>query len=205
MGTDVSAWKLFDGEVAEVSTAEFHAGRERARHLEEPGHKARLTHAALLVDVAVRMAAMKGLPPTVSDLGCGDGGLLSLLAGRGFTAWGYDFCPANVAGWDERRVTAEFLDVFGADQAKARLGSVTAVTEVLEHLTNPAGALRWIASWSRFVVASSPWDETPEQHDECHAWAFDRDGYADLLTTGGFRILRHYDVGRFQLILGMRM
>lgn len=201
----MTAWKLFEGEVAGVSTAKFHADRERARHLEEPGHRARLTHAAMLVDVAVNLARIKGFPATVSDLGCGDGGLLSLLAGRNLEAWGYDFCPANVEGWTERAVSAEFLDVFGADQAKAKLGTVTVVTEVLEHLTNPAVALRWIASWSRFVVASSPWDETPERHDECHAWAFDGDGYAELLGTGGFRLLRHYEVGRFQLALGMRL
>jgi SAM-dependent methyltransferase len=201
----VSTWKLFDGDVAAVSTADFHADRERARHLEQPRHAARLHHAASLVDAAVGLATAKGLPGTVSDLGCGDGGLLQLLAGRHHDAWGYDFCPANTAGWDERGVKAEFLDVFGADQAKAKLGTVTVVTEVLEHLTDPAAALRWIASWSRFLVASSPWDETPEHHDECHAWAFDFDGYKQLIGQGGFRILRHYEVGRFQLVLGMRL
>lgn len=200
----MTAWKLFEGDVAYVSTSEFHADRDRAAHLEHPAHRPRLTHAAELVRAAVNVAAMQDRPATVSDLGCGDGGLLSLLAAWHITAWGYDFCPANTEGWAERRVDGEFLDAFGADRDKVRFGSVTVVTEVLEHLSDPYEVVRWIGGRSRFIVASSPWDERPELHDECHAWAFDADGYRDLLGQAGFRLLRHYEVGRFQLALGMQ-
>ena len=195
----MTEWKLFDGDVADVSTFAFHEHRARARHLEEPGHRARLVTAANLVHVAAGLGAR-----TMSDLGCGDGGLLSLVQER-VDAWGYDFCPANAAGWSERGVKAEALDVFNADRDKVTFGGITTVTEVLEHLTDPHEAVRWIAGHSRFIVASSPHDENADNHDDCHAWAFDRDGYRHLISSAGYRVLQHRDAGRFQVILGMLM
>lgn len=192
----MTAWKLFEGDVAHVSTAEFHAHRERADHLGDPWHRPRLLKAAEFV----RLAIARCDNPTVSDLGCGDGGLLSLIQDE-VEAWGYDFCPANAGGWAERGVKAEHLDVFGADRDRVRLGAITVVTEVLEHLTDPAGALRWIREHSRFLVASSPWIETDLRHDECHAWAFDVAGYRELIVSAGFRVLRHAEAGGFQIVL----
>lgn len=196
-------WKLFDGDIPHVSTYEFHENRPRAPHLEQPMHAPRLHAAARLVLGAARLAG----GGTVSDLGCGDGGLLSLVQDKVGEAWGYDFCPANAAGWAERGVKASLLDVFGADRDQARLGDVVVLTEVLEHLARPDEVLRWLRTEPapRFVVASSPWDETPEWHDECHSWAFDFAGYRDLLSYAGWRILRHDKVGRFQLIHGAKL
>lgn len=194
----MTEWKLFDGDKAHVSTFAFHEQRDRADHLASPIHRPRLELAASLVKVARNLGAR-----TLSDLGCGDGGLLQLVKDN-IEAWGYDFAPANAAGWPERSVKAEALDVFGADQEKVVFGDITAVTEVLEHLTDPHGAISWIGEHSRFIVASSPWDEHPGQYDECHAWAFDRTGYRHLIESGGYRVLHHLDAGRFQVVLGWR-
>lgn len=196
----MTEWRFFEAEeIPHVSTAEFHADRERARHLEQPQHRPRLLRAAELV-----AKAGDRLDVTVSDLGCGDGGLLFLLAVRGFTCWGYDFAPANAAGWIERGVTAEALDVFGADREKVKFGGVTVVTEVLEHLADPHGVVRWIGQNSRYIVASSPYTEGPWGHDECHAWAWDPEGYHALIEQGGFEIIEHNGLDPFQLILGRR-
>ncbi len=196
----MAEWRFFEGDVPEVSTAEFHADRERAPHLEQPSHRPRLTRAAQLVGLAV------GDPPSlaVSDLGCGDGGLLSLLASQGVTCWGYDFQPSNAAGWIERGATAEQADVFGADHDRIKFGDVTVVTEVLEHIADPHGAVRWIGEQSSWIVASSPHVEGPWGHDECHAWAWDPDGYRALIEQGGFQIVEHNGIGPFQLILARR-
>lgn len=194
----MSEWRLFDDDVAHVSTLAFHKDRARARHLEDPKHRERLLKAAEYVRVAARAIGEQDV--TVSDLGCGDGGLLYLI--NDLHSWGYDFCPANIAGWDERGVSGQFLDVFGVDGDRVRFGDVTVVTEVLEHLTDPHGAVKWIRANSRFIVASSPWDEAAWVHDPCHAWAFDFIGYRNLINGGGFRILRHERVGRFQVVLG---
>src|SRR6266545_4157660 len=104
----MSQWRLFDGDVAYVSTFAFHQHRERAPHLEQPAHRDRLLHAAELVLAA---QTLLGQPASVSDLGCGDGGLLSLVQDQVADAWGYDFTPANAAGWVARGVKAQPLDV----------------------------------------------------------------------------------------------
>ncbi|WP_393075315.1 methyltransferase domain-containing protein [Streptomyces sp. LN704] len=197
--------KLFDGDVPHVSTAEFHAHRERAPHLEQPVHQGRLNAAfAFIIEALQVHAAVKpGTDDvTLSDLGCGDGGLLQTLRGVvGLTAYGYDFQPSNAAGWAERGVNARQADVFGTDRDRIILGDIAVTTEVLEHLADPHGAVRWIGEHSRYLIASSPWNETPESHDECHAWAWDQYGYRALIEQGGYTVLRHETVGQFQVIL----
>lgn len=196
-------WRLYpEGETPHVSTAEFHADRERAPHLEQPVHRPRLEKAAEFV---LQAAAELGRISVAVDLGCGDGGLLSLLAGEStIQAWGYDFQPSNAAGWAERWVAARALDVFGEGRREAIMGDVSICTEVLEHLADPHEVVRWIADQSAYLVASSPWTETNLSHDACHAWAWDMDGYRALLEGAGFEVVRHETVGMFQVILGRR-
>ncbi|MFI6274308.1 methyltransferase domain-containing protein [Streptomyces sp. NPDC050988] len=209
----MAEWKLFDGDVPHVSTPEFHQHRERAPHVDQPHHRPRLEGARdLVVQAADELAVQASLSEQsasavadVSDLGCGDGGLLQLLAEHPhIDAWGYDFQPSNAAGWAERGVTAAAYDVFGADRDKVRIGEIAVVTEVLEHLADPHGAVRWIGAHALWIVASSPWQERPGRHDECHAWAWDLAGYQALIRQGGFDVEAHGRVGPFQLILGRR-
>jgi hypothetical protein len=144
---------------------------------------------------------------TVSDLGCGDGGLLSVVAGkRGVEAWGYDFQPSNQAGWVERGVTASKADVFGRDRDTVLYGDIVVMTEVLEHLADPHGVLQRLGARPavKYLVCSSPWTEHPGSHDECHAWAWDMDGYRALIEQGGFRVRRHVEVGMFQVMLAVK-
>lgn len=189
----MTEWKLFSGDTAAVSTAEFHADRERAPHLEQGGHRERLFTAAGLV--------FQVMPQTVVDLGCGDGGLLSLIDGAdlGIDCWGYDFCPANAAGWAERGIKAELRDVF-ATRDVPHWGEVVVMTEVLEHLTDPHGVLEWVARHCRWVVASSPRHENGIHHDDVHAWAWDEQGFAELFAPH-FVVHDHRGVDWSQVIL----
>jgi 2-polyprenyl-3-methyl-5-hydroxy-6-metoxy-1,4-benzoquinol methylase len=211
----VTEYRFFpEGETPHVSTPEFHQHRERAPHLEQPVHQPRLHKAFEFVIQTLQeqvpriernVTSLSDRDATLSDLGCGDGGLLQLLRGVvRLRAWGYDFQPSNKAGWKERGVTAEQADAFGEDQPLITLGDISVTTEVLEHLADPHDAVRWIGQHSRYLVASSPWNETPESHDECHAWAWDQDGYRALIEQGGFTVVRHETVGQFQVILGER-
>lgn len=200
----MAEWKLFEGATPHVSTAEFHAPRPRAPHLEQPTHQPRLFQAR---DFVVRASQNDGGQVSVSDLGCGDGGLLSLLQTLPEVSrcWGYDFQPSNSVAWPERGVTAELRDVFGKDSDTIQYGRVVVTTEVLEHLADPHGVVRNFANHCDYLVASSPHDETAASHDECHSWAWDMEGYKALVESNGFRVLEHVRVDwKFQALLAVR-
>jgi len=195
----MSEWKLFDGDVPHVSTAEFHADRPRAPHLEQEFHQERLSVAA---EYVIRAARDCG-GASVSDRGCGDGGLLSLVQGGDHVlgSWGYDFCPANAAGWKERNVRASALDVFGEDWSEAEIGTVVVMTEVLEHLADPHGVLSRLRDrGAARLVCSSPWNEHVKMHCPEHAWAWNIQGYTDLITGAGWEIREHTMAGLFQVV-----
>lgn len=201
----MTEYKLFSGDTPHVSTSEFHQHRERAPHLEQAWHRGRLQQAAEFVQKA---CLYDGEACSVSDLGCGDGGLLSILQNLSCVvrAWGYDFQPSNQAGWEERGITAYAVDVFNptGEEYPIQFGRISVTTEVLEHLANPHEVLRGLATVSNFLVASSPFNETNETHDECHAWAWDMEGYYNLLTNNGWTVQDHVQVDSFQVIWAVR-
>ena len=190
--------RLFaEGTVPECTTATWYQGRESAPHLEQPGHRERLFLAASFVAEAVHAHGAG----SVVDLGSGDGGLLSLLPPAEYAGpetWGYDLCPANVAAAAERGVHVELLDVIAGEP---RWADVAVATEMLEHLIDPHSFLRRVREHCRFLVASSPWDETAEQHYEFHTWAWDPPGYIAMLDEAGWRVIYLEPVGRFQVVL----
>lgn len=194
--------KLFDGALPYVSTFDFHKDRERAPHLEQGVHRPRLLKAAEFVRAA--RPYVEAPTMAVSDLGCGDGGLLSLIQNDGdILAWGHDFQPSNQEGWIARGVTASALDVFGEDQAAVELGDVVVMTEVLEHLADPHGVLRWVREKGvSAIVCSSPWTESHSSHCAEHAWAWDMDGYRKMIEEAGWTVARHEQEGMFQVVLG---
>lgn len=189
----MAEYRFFDeGTRPHVSTFAFHAERERAPHLEQDDHRPRLLRVADLI------RELK--PKTVVDLGCGDGGLLSLLKSDDIEAWGYDFQPSNYAGWQERGVEAHLADVLNPRRDVA-WGEVAVLTEVLEHLADPHGVVAWVAENASYVVASSPWTDTPECHGAEHAWGWDVDGYRAMFAPH-FETLHHETVTWSQVFVG---
>ena len=212
-------WRLFpEGTIPEYTTAAWYAGRERAPHLEQGGgHTERLIETAAQVHAAAEMYVGPSRLPTVSDLGAGDGGLLSLLDPARFSGrWGYDLQQTNVDGAAERGVDVQLGDVVegsfvrwcGAHNASERhvirFGEISVATEMLEHLIDPHAFVRTIAQHSSVLVASSPWMERPGNAYEFHTWAFDQDGYRALLEQGGFEVVRQTICGGFQVLTGVR-
>lgn len=194
---------------SDVHTIEFHEGRERAPHLEQDDHRARLLKTAELIDALPSVDV--GCRNQISDLGCGDGGLLQLLQEKGYPCWGYDFSPVNEAGWEERSVEAGVLDVFSSPEfdhprVGPVLGDVVVMTEVLEHLKDPQHVLSSLfvqrLYWDvRYIVASSPRFETADSHGDCHQWAWDWDGYEKLFKDAGWTVVEHVAVDWSQIIV----
>ncbi len=203
--------RLFpEGTIPEQATPGWYQGRERAPHLEQSIHWRRLDTAVSFVRQLARPDSSLG---AVVDLGAGDGGLLQLLLARDpeLEAWGYDLCPANLAGAAERGVRVELVDVTnpavwgGAGPGYVRRAPIVVMTEFLEHLLDPHWMVRRVASFASVVVASSPQLEDPRTHMPEHLWTWDRDGYRRLLETGGYlRVVRHVEVDLFQVVLAVR-
>jgi SAM-dependent methyltransferase len=189
-------WKLFDGDESEFATAKWYEDREVANHLDQGDHAERLQTAAEYVKFAVAMGAK-----SVVDLGCGDGGLLSLIKGIDIVSWGYDLMPTNVEyGRDVRGVDVRYTD-FNSDDIE--YGDIAIMTETLEHMIDPHKVVRELPS--KYLIASSPYNEDDINHYEFHLWAWDSQGYDDLLAQGGYRILNKRMVANWsQVVLAVR-
>jgi trans-aconitate methyltransferase len=176
-------------------------------------------HARWLADGAQLAGGTRaiGLVPvrSVTDLGCGDGALLALLATvmpAGLPMWGYEINAGDVAyargrGLDVRQ--ASILD------PGLEYGDLLIATEVLEHLADPEAFLRGLPG--KLLIVSSPSAETGDWHNPIHAWAWDMAGYSALLQRSGWTVLAHNETDggpntfaevtrqqRFQAILATR-
>jgi SAM-dependent methyltransferase len=102
-------------------------------------------------------------PPTGAalDVGCGTGALLDVLATWGWDTLGIERSPAAAAVARERH-RVEAVDVERTEGLGERFGVITLI-HVLEHLTRPVEALRWIgghlAPGGRAVIEVPNWDD----------------------------------------------
>lgn len=196
-------YRFFDIKDGEpyFSTQEFHDERDAAPHIDQHGmQRDRL----LLAADFVKELVLKYEITTVSDLCCGDGGLLEYLKPffeeHDVLAWGYDFQPANVRdAVYKRKVNVSFADVVNDD---IEFGELSIMTECLEHFYDPHSMVRNIRS--DYFVASGPNGETPEAHYELHTWGWSWPAYEKLLEQGGYQILRHEESTIFQVVSGKR-
>jgi SAM-dependent methyltransferase len=187
-----------------VSTFAYHEDRPRAPHLEQWNHKWRLETAASFVQFLIKMLEPDGKTSSVVDLGCGDGGLLSLVRRiPGVSSvFGVDFHPASADGWVERQVPAMPLN-FIEHWDRVPFADIYTATEVLEHLEEPYDLLRKIRARNGAIVCSSPHDEGPGNIDASHNWAWDIEGYTRMLDSCGFDVLLSKADSRFQVHLAV--
>ena len=191
-------WKLFEGDACEFATKEWYEGRDPAHHLEEGNHTDRLLKARDYVLDAIARGAK-----TAVDLGCGDGGLLQLLKEAGVDSWGYDLMPSNIEyAVNVRGVDARYTD-FNNDST-IEYADIAIMTETLEHMEDPHSVVRNLPS--KYLVASSPYNETDLSHYEYHLWAWDAKGYRNLLEDNGYVVINQDLVsGWSQVLLGVRL
>lgn len=197
--------QLFEpGTIPECATPEWYAEREHAPHVDQPLHRPRLELAAELVTEAARdVDRGRGWFVTVSDLGAGDGGLLQLLSRLDLVCWGYDLQPSNVEAARRRHVDVTLVDVLAGQPV---YGDIVVCTEMLEHLVDPHGFVKRLfdARSPQALVASSPHTETAESHYEYHLWAFDCEGYINMIEAAGWKVKTLRTTGMFQVVLAVR-
>ena len=197
----MAEWKLFpDGTIPECTTAAWYLSRERAPHLEQPGHRDRLLKTAEIVLEACHGGSVR----SVVDLGCGDGGLLSLLRKENpdIPAWGYDLSPDAIRAANNARNVVAFLGDIISDAID--WGDLAVATEIFEHLVDPHAFAREIAKNSPLLVASSPAHETDRNHYEFHTWAWDKDGYCALVEQAGYTVRWHGVVAGAQILAAQK-
>lgn len=191
--------RLFDPENPPVwLDSESWRDTDNCNHLDNRVHRARLEAAA---ETAVR-AAKLACTLTIVDLGSGDGGMLSLLPEPyKSNSYGYEVIIDSVHYASANRgVDVRYANVLTDD---LKLSDVAVMTEMLEHLEDPHGFLRKLYDPAivQYIVVSSPHGETAEHHEWNHAWAWDREGYADMVRGAGWTILEQFDAEWSQIIL----
>lgn len=190
-----------EGTTPFFSTQEFHNDREAAPHIDQHGmQRDRLLLAA---DIVLDMCEEYSIK-TVSDLCCGDGGLLQYLKPsfdkRNIQSWGYEFQPANITqATNLRDVDVRYANVVEDD---IEFGELCIMTECLEHFEDPHAMVRKVAENSKAIVISSPNGETPEAHYEFHTWGWSWPAYENLLTQAGYEVVCHEESTIFQVLAG---
>lgn len=198
----MTEWRLFDPEnKPEWLDSEWWTGTDNCNHLDNRVHQARLEAVASEAERCVQLVGRgsKG----VTDLGAGDGGMLSLL-GNHIPAKGYEIIKDSVRYAKEvRDVDVEEAHVT-RDVYYLRLNKVVTCTEFLEHLEDPHGFLRTLARRRQdfnYLIASSPFREDNVDHQWNHAWAWDMPGYARMIEDAGFKIMDQYPVEWSQVVV----
>lgn len=185
--------------------ADFYREIEHAPHWTQPGHGERLR--MTLCEIMKVLLTNPGIQ-TIADWGCGDGALLHhiKLIFPNRHVWGYDLLPANVAHAKEfyRFDTAIAYKDFVNEIASS--GHLTILTEVLEHLIDPHGLLRRLYNdpVCKWIVASSPANETLEAHYPHHNWVWDGDGFLDLFEGQGWEVQSRREYAGAQIVVARK-
>ena len=110
----MTEWRLFDeATVPEFTTTEFFTRHPWVPPEHQAGHAERTAMVVTLVE-----QVQTERPRTWSDIGCGDGALLSRAGSTGERRWGYDAGTVNVM-----KATTAGLDVRHADRNQGDIGT----------------------------------------------------------------------------------
>lgn len=138
------------------------------------------------------VALALGSPKSVCDPACGDAAVvmrahdLSPITSAVLGDLSPDtlarLVPDDLPFAVEKRVGDVFETIDSLDHVDAIV-----LTEILEHLEDPDTLLRLAATKASWLVASSPIVPDGLDHTAQHLWAFDMDGYRDMLTCAGWK------------------
>lgn len=140
----------------------------------------------------------------VTDLGCGDGGLLEVITNTslGIRLAGIDLSKANVDYAKEHR---PYLNIIHEDFTSIDKISSEVITccETLEHLDDPKKLLK--ALDCKFLITSVPMNENARRNSPYHIWAWNEQEFQKTLKDCGFKILHTVRVNvRTQIVLASK-
>ncbi len=184
----MSEWRLFpEGTVPDFTTPEFFAAHGWVPPLHQIGHAERMAMTAGVINDLLGNTV--GEITKVYDLGCGDGSLLDLISPRNNVEfYGVDACVASVDIAHEKGY-GDFVSI-GDIRSTCTLGiDLVVASEVIEHMLDPHGFVAELES--DYAVFTSPAHEDADWHYGHHAWAWDMEGYADMIQQADWGILRH--------------
>lgn len=160
-------------------------------HIDNEVHNLRMEVAESLLRFFLKFNEIK----RIIDVGSGDGGFLqSITANDSIREYeGYELCRKNYEVSLGRLSDRANVKVNYIDFTTIKLQSDLAIiTEVLEHLIDPRKLLSELDT--KYVLASSPLDETPEKRigrgvEMVHLWGWDEEGFKKVFTDTGYDIL----------------
>lgn len=137
-------------------------------------------------------------PKTVCDPACGDATVVMQAHGLSPIQHAVlgDISPDTLALIPELPFETERRadDVFNT---LGHLDHVDAIvlTEIIEHLEHPDGLLHLAREKASWLVASSPIVPDGNDHTAQHLWAFDTEGYREMLEGAGWKPMVWMTVG----------
>lgn len=172
-------------------------------HIEAPQSRMRLLIANAMFQYALDLWGDE--IKTVTDLGCGDGGLLEQIARPNIKYKGIDIAEANVKYAKERLfglgLDVEYRDFTELNSIKS---DVVTICETLEHLVDPVAMLKKLDC--KYLIASVPLGETQERHSPLHLWGWDMKEFRHTLKSCGFKIISHVRHNkRTQIVLAKKI
>jgi len=102
-------------------------------------------------------------------------------------AWVSDLSEPNI-----NRLSVSFphqkaaIDIATALRSLPEKVDTIVLTEILEHLEDPDEIVRLAREKATWLVASSPVEEPEGVVNPEHLWSFGRDGYREMLVSGGW-------------------
>lgn len=149
-------------------------------------------------------------PGRLLDLGCGPGTFSVAARARGWTTLGLDINAASVAHCRERGLEV-LAGAFPHPDLAGRTFDVVAMNDFLEHLTDPAGALRTVRQLlapGGLVFISTPDIGSTMARITRNRWLhlkpnehlvyFDRRTIRDILERTGYRVKHVQSIGRLR-------
>lgn len=170
----------------------FYNTRAHAPHIDQPNSSLRLHIAKGIISHLIKFKNIK----SIIELGCGDAGLLSLLASTfpNCTFTGYDLMTTNIKYALTRCQGLPNIKVSLQDFTKISIPfyDLCIMTEVLEHLIDPDSIVSQIKS--KHLFCSSPIGERTPHHNGTHLWGWDKEDFLRLFTASNWHV-SYYFVG----------